>query len=36
MSQVQIGEIQDSEQEQENVHLGEGFNGGNDTGHVLF
>jgi hypothetical protein len=29
MSQVQIGEIQDSEREQENVHLGENFNGGN-------
>ena len=32
MSQVQIGEIQDREQEQENVHLGEDFNGGNDKG----
>jgi hypothetical protein len=35
MSQVQIGDIQDREQEQENVHLGEDFNGGNDKRKTL-
>ena len=32
MSQVQIGENQDEEQKQEQVELGEGFNGGKDKG----